>query len=291
MIAVSLFLFAYGDGTGQPVLWLSPPTIRILPNATGPGKDNARSVNLAAQLGEAESVQVGLRLTQPTALESITVSPLPPGVSVDIFKVIAVYCNRSAIYGLDGDRWIPDVLYPMSDLIESGAVALEPDIAHSFWIKFTIACNATPGSYNATATLELVGGPPLVMPVAVTIWPLTVPKLESTAAIGTVFSFRTDIMAAHYGNHGIFPAESAMKWFDGLAAQRIPGDTPYVLFNAFWSDIAAGCRMSTHPLWHCWCVRPWAGTSIRSVRQFLRRGQSGEIFPRTRCWLRAGLGA
>ena len=198
--------------------------------------NNTVQIDIAAQRGEMESAQV---VVQPSAVlemdASVGVGPLPRGVTVDVFKVVHLYCNQSELYRLTGDRWIPDALVPLADLTGANdtSFTLDGGLAHSFWVRLAVGAAAAPGRYAMQVELKFAALPHISVPLALTVWDIDpLPGLLSPSSLGTIFAFnstnshRAGSIDSYYKEQS--PASVRKNYMDALASERIPGDSCYL---------------------------------------------------------------
>eukprot|EP01050_Picozoa_sp_SAG11_P017779 SAG11_NODE_2602_length_3180_cov_1.885427_3_plen_347_part_01 len=168
----------------------------------------------------------------------VSVTPLPPGVTAEVFKVIHLYCNQSSLYRLKGDRWIPDALVPLADLTSAGdsSFTLDVGLAHSFWVRLSVDATAAPGTYDMQvrlkfATLDIQQ---ISVPLALKIWDIDpLPGLASPSSLGTIFAFNSSKPPRGPGSIDSYykdesPAFVQEKYMDVLASERIPGGSCYL---------------------------------------------------------------
>ena len=230
-----------------PLEWyVEPASLDIQLADVGLLPTSSKVIDLAAQIGECEGVQLRLRhdgmdmkdvLVEFSALKRSGGGELPPS-TWSSFQVGYVNCTvtdfcKTCSGALCGG-WKPDPLLP----IPAGGVPLVP--SHHTQPIFLEVCvprgevAAVAGNYSGKVTVTIQQGGAaseqspevtVAVPVSLEVWPIVIPEVNSSESWPMVFSFTPD-MEAQYKSWQ--PGSEIMRtWYQFQTAHRMPADYLY----------------------------------------------------------------
>lgn len=102
--------------------------------------------------------------------------------------------------------------------------------AQGLWLSLRIPAEAKSGNYSGSVTLAFGGATQasVQVPVALVVWAITLPDLNSSS-IGTAWSgtWTPEYFAPYYGS-GAASTWDKTAWFDLFADRRMPADSIYI---------------------------------------------------------------
>ena len=210
-----------GVSGGDPPEWVwgvEPATASIQLDKAGRSAASSATIDIAAQRGECEAQQLWLHSPHPTTelryfsvLKSPAGDELPPSAwTVD--QVGYVFCHKSKYYTPSGGGWRPDVLLPAPD----GLPAIPAGKTQPLLLTVCVPTSAAPGNYSGFLTVGAASHATLRIPVALEVWPLTLPPLSSEESFSSFYGFKESRAADWAGS------VAQQRWYDLLAAHRVP---------------------------------------------------------------------
>ncbi|MGI5924044.1 MAG: glycoside hydrolase domain-containing protein [Lentisphaeria bacterium] len=179
------------DDDGHAALWWASsgwkiPVTRALPRGRG------RGLRISAARREAEAAQLVIRASRDLSGVTATCSDLtgPDGAVIsheqlDLLRVhyseVSTKTDRTGVIGL----W-PDALPPLQRPMSIAAGRNQP-----LWVRVRVPEDAVAGQYQATITLRAEGGWEASVPLAVEVFPFTLPK---TMTCETAFGFNPGLV-------------------------------------------------------------------------------------------------
>lgn len=246
MACLSALLALASSQTGWPAsgpeLCVVSALLPIRPTSTcadfGHGAScEALAVDVAAQRGETESIQLLLRhsadLDTAGGLSNVSVVTrgLPSAVATaSVYQVGFVNALHSPRYEGSGGGWRPDALLPPPAPNIGFDVA--PDQAQPIWIELRVLRTAVPGVYTNMSLVVGCGGSVCdnlqPVPLSLTVWPSTLPSLAESK-LGTAWSgsWSADTFEQYYGTGYWADSENKKLWYDMLLESRTPPDAIY----------------------------------------------------------------
>ena len=231
-----------------PLEWfVEPSAVDIQLTDAGPMATSTKAIDLAGQIGECEAVQLRLRHdgTDMTDI-SVAFSPLTrkaadgdsdaagatlPASAWSSFQVGYVNTTSTAFCQTcsgpsNCGGWKPD---PLLAIPKGGIQFVPSGLTQPIFLELCIprgSADALAGRYSGEAAVAIgSSGEVVTVPVAVEVWPIVIPEVNSSAAWPTVFSFTPD-MKAQYKDWA--PGSEIMRaWYDFQTAHRMPADYLY----------------------------------------------------------------
>jgi len=201
-----------GQAKPSPDVWTLTGLERVLRDS--PPGSNRRAVVRAAR-NEWESFQIALRSTVPLRIRDVVVGTLR-GSSGTNLSGDHVYVFREHQFHITSGTfenknfragWYPDALIPFRhpmtrERLASGRFRAVPfdlpaNETHAFWIDLHVPRDATPGHYKGDVTIQVEGGPPLVVPVEIEVWDFVLPD---RATMFTQFGSPAERMGRYYND-------------------------------------------------------------------------------------------
>lgn len=226
-----------------PELCVVPTTVPVRPDTTcadigvASASCESRGIDIAAQRGESEGVQLLLRkeadlddkeggLSNVTLELSVDKLPLS---SASTYQVGYVFARRSPRYEGSGGGWRPDPLLPLKS---GDTIDVPPGVTQPLWISFVVRADAEPGLFNGSVTIRCAkkcGDKGIEVPLTLSVWNLTLPSLNASE-LGTAWSGTWDDAAfePYYGK-GYWNENSGFQqsWYDVMINHRTPPDAIY----------------------------------------------------------------
>ena len=209
-----------GGGPPEWVWGVEPATASIQLDKAGRSAASSATVDIAAQRGECEAQQLWLHSPHhPTTelryhfstLKTPAGDELPPSAwTVD--QVGYVFCHKSKYYTPSGGGWRPDVLLPAPD----GLSTIPAGKTQPLLLTVCVRSSAAPGNYSGFLTVGAASHATLRIPVALEVWPLTLPPLSSEESFSSFYGFKESRAADWAGS------AAQQRWYDLLAAHRVP---------------------------------------------------------------------
>jgi len=182
-------------------IWIETETVRVLRH-NKPGA--SRAVNLSAARNEWESFQILMQSNKDVIILDI----LPGNLTSSENEVISAEetrLYRQHQFELTDPThrnsnfepgWYPDPLIPFKHplsrepLAEARFSAVPFDLpagqTHGFWVDIHIPENTTPGEYHGTYTVTFKEGNSAEIPVTLTVWDFTLPRVSTmVTALGS----------------------------------------------------------------------------------------------------------
>ena len=196
----------------------------------------AEAVTLAAARNEFESFQVVVSALGNIANVDLTASDLvgPAGAKIPA-TTLALY--RVHYVDCAGQGWLPDSLVPFVNPKTGrriggpfGAPFNVPGGANApVWVETHVPADALPGQYKGSLTVTVAGQPAATIPIALTVWPVTLAK---TSALYTYFELTSDTPQRDY-LHALHEHRMDVWFVDGLGHQleRDAAGQPVVRWN------------------------------------------------------------
>ena len=164
----------------------------------------AAPVTLAAARNEFESFQVVVSaLGNITGVDLVASDLLGPGGAKIPAAAIALY--RVHYVDCAGQGWLPDSLVPFVNPKTGkrigGPFGAPFDVAGGanapVWVETRVPADAAPGDYKGEIKVTVAGKAAATIPVALTVWPVTLPK---TSTLLTYFELTADTPQHDYLN-------------------------------------------------------------------------------------------
>ncbi len=184
------------------VIWTENSVAKVQRGDNPPEKFAA--VTLAAARNEFESFQVVVsalgNLTGVDVAASDLVGPAGakiPASAVTLYRVHYVNCEASG--------WLPDSLVPFVNPKTGERIggkfgapfSVAGGMNAPVWVELHVPADAAPGDYKGELKVSTAGKPMATIPVALTVWPVTLPK---TSTLLTYFELTSDTPKRDYLN-------------------------------------------------------------------------------------------
>ena len=215
-------------------VWEVNPLVKVFPD--DPPGEPIRQLRLAAARNEREPVQIVVRPTRPltgfdvrvTALRSAAGHVLP---AVDVARVGYVPIDHlSSYYSSKLDDWYRKV--PNRSGRTDGWAGEWPDPVPPFskmdlpagrnlplWLTVHVPADAKPGEYRGSLRLSTANAPATVLPLSLTVWDFTLPKVSH---LKVIYDLRRGPRGGVFG--GADPKARLRTWYRFLAERRVsPG--------------------------------------------------------------------
>jgi hypothetical protein len=234
------------DAAAPSFAWgVLPPSVKVplrglvLPDVAVP-VPSAKTIDIAAQRGECEAVQVWVR-SESTELRNVSlrVATLSaPAASATLSDghwqaLQQLYVNTTAhntttMYEPSTPGWHADPLFP------TDTVPRVPNgLTQPLWLEVCVPTTATPALYTGSFALLVDKAAPTLIPVTLRVWNITIRNTSDPSAFTTVFSFGQAPLAqwaAVYQGLGVpwvSTSEPMMQWLSLLQDHRTPADSIY----------------------------------------------------------------
>ena len=194
------------------------------------------TVKLAAARNEFESFQVVVSALANITNVDAAVSGLagPEGAKI---PASAITLYRAHYVDCAGQGWLPDSLVPFVNPKTGrrigGPLGAPFDVpggaSAPVWVEIHVPAGALPGDYTGHIAVTVAGKPAATIPVALTVWPVTLAK---TSALYTYFELTADTPKRDYLN--ALHAHRMDVWFVegvGHALERDAAGKPVVQWN------------------------------------------------------------
>ena len=174
--------------------------------AAQPSPFSAQAVDLAAQRGEYERVQVVVAADRPLHNLTIAVSPLAtPGLSVRSFQQGYIWLDKNFTAALPatepfrpnislGAGYYPDPLLP----IPPEGLTVPAGWAQPLMLTLNVSRDdAAAGVHNASVAVTAAGEQICSVPFGVEVWDLAIPSVGAKGSLSTQFNLAMQVNHLH----------------------------------------------------------------------------------------------
>ncbi len=245
ILASSDFIHCAQTAEGLPSVWTLSSWERVLRSSPA---QPLKPAALHAAGNEWESFQIALRSVEPVRVLDIEIRPPVkeggkriPAAGIRRYRAHQLHVtqptNRNDSFTAG---WYPDALIPFRIPTESVPLqpprfravpfAVPPGETHTFWVDIYVPEGTEPGDYHGEAIVQLDGDRRVAVPIALYVWPFTLPKRAA--------------MKTQFGS----PAARILSWYrHQVAAGKLPSVPDESTLYKRCAELTSAHRCNSYP--------------------------------------------